>query len=125
MIYSAIIKELIAAGISGDALVAAVERIESAQPIARPAIDAQAERRRATDRERASSRRRECHPVRWRELRQQTFRRDGFKCVYCGSSNSLQADHVVPLARGGASTLTNLTTACKTCNTKKGARLWG
>ncbi len=57
MIYSAIIKELIAAGISGDALVAAVERIESADRPQTSVLDGQAERRRARDRERAKVRR--------------------------------------------------------------------
>lgn len=52
------------------------------------------------------------------------FERDGFRCVYCGGEQSLQADHVIPLAKGGASVLTNLKTACKLCNMKKGARLW-
>ena len=46
---AAILKELIAAGLQGESLVAAVERIEQAQP---KAIDATAERRRAKDRER-------------------------------------------------------------------------
>ncbi len=44
-----ILKELIAAGLQGESLVAAVERIEQAQP---KAIDATAERRRAKDRAR-------------------------------------------------------------------------
>jgi hypothetical protein len=47
--FSQILKELIAAGLQGETLVAAVERIEQAQP---KAIDATAERRRAKDRER-------------------------------------------------------------------------
>ncbi len=43
MIYSAIIKELIAAGVSGDALVAAVERIEAAgEPAKTPGAERQA-----------------------------------------------------------------------------------
>jgi len=44
-----ILRELIAAGLQGESLVAAVERIEQAQP---KAVDATAERRRAKDRER-------------------------------------------------------------------------
>ena len=49
MSLAPVIAELIAAGLSGDALVAAVARIEAAQA---PVIDVQAERRRAADRER-------------------------------------------------------------------------
>jgi hypothetical protein len=49
---AAVIRELIAAGLSGDALVSACERIEKAAPAV---IDVQAERRRAADRERKAS----------------------------------------------------------------------
>ena len=56
MITSAIVKELIAAGVTGDALVMALERIEaaSAECLRNSADmrDEQAERRRAADRER-------------------------------------------------------------------------
>jgi len=48
-VIAEILKELIAAGLQGESLIAAVERIEQAQP---KAIDATAERRRAKDRER-------------------------------------------------------------------------
>lgn len=43
-------------------------------------------------------------------------------CIYCGSLKNIQADHVVPLARGGTHSLGNLVPACKTCNLSKGAR---
>lgn len=46
---AAVIRELVAAGLSGDALVAACERIEDASPVL-AAIDQQAERRREKDR---------------------------------------------------------------------------
>jgi hypothetical protein len=48
-LISQILKELIAAGLQGEALIAAIERIEQAQP---EPIDAAADRRRAKDRER-------------------------------------------------------------------------
>lgn len=52
--------------------------------------------------------------------RQNIFKRDGNKCVYCSSKENLTLDHVLPRSRGGGSTWTNLVTACKTCNSKKG-----
>jgi len=52
--------------------------------------------------------------------RQNIFKRDGNKCVYCGSTESLTLDHVLPRSRGGGSNWNNLVTACKTCNSKKG-----
>ena len=59
----------------------------------------------------------------WRLLRQAVFERDGWTCVYCGKRNgTLTADHVVPVSRGGSSTLDNLVTACLDCNTAKATR---
>ena len=43
-------------------------------------------------------------------------------CEYCGgrfSPEELTMDHVVPLARGGASTKGNLVPACQSCNQEK------
>lgn len=52
--------------------------------------------------------------------RQNIFKRDEYKCQYCGDTKELTLDHVVPRSRGGKSTWKNLVTACKFCNTKKG-----
>lgn len=52
--------------------------------------------------------------------RQNIFKRDGFRCQYCGTSRNLTLDHVVPKARGGKTSWANLVTACKNCNTRKG-----
>jgi 5-methylcytosine-specific restriction protein A len=40
-------------------------------------------------------------------------------CSYCGTPGPSQTDHVVPLTRGGSSTLDNLVPACQACNLKK------
>lgn len=59
----------------------------------------------------------------WRVLRAAVFARDDYTCAYCGARGvSLQADHVIPVSRGGGNELTNLTTACKPCNQSKHAR---
>lgn len=58
-------------------------------------------------------------------LRYLVLRRDDFKCQYCGRSPSttpgleLQPDHVVPWSAGGETTLENLRSSCKDCNTGK------
>lgn len=40
-------------------------------------------------------------------------------CLYCGSRESIQADHVLPLAKGGRHSIGNLVAACKRCNASK------
>ncbi len=52
--------------------------------------------------------------------RQNSFKRDGHHCQYCGSPYDLTLDHVMPRSRNGKSSWTNLVTACKSCNSKKG-----
>lgn len=53
--------------------------------------------------------------------KQEIFRRDQFRCQYCGQeSKNLTVDHVLPQHLGGDSTWTNLVTACASCNHKKG-----
>ena len=56
--------------------------------------------------------------------RRALFARDGWRCVYCGTTNGrLTLDHVVPRSRGGDSVWENVVTSCATCNHKKGNRL--
>ena len=52
--------------------------------------------------------------------RHNIFKRDGNKCQYCGKSSDLTLDHVIPRSKGGKSSWTNLVTACRKCNAKKG-----
>jgi len=40
-------------------------------------------------------------------------------CFYCGSLDSIQIDHVVPLSRGGTHSIGNLVAACALCNNQK------
>lgn len=50
------------------------------------------------------------------------YERDGHRCRYCGSTERLSIDHVVPRCRGGRDDASNLVVACLTCNSKKGGR---
>jgi hypothetical protein len=57
-------------------------------------------------------------------VRIKVFIRDGFRCVYCGATRDnakLQADHVIPKAKGGTDHIDNLVSACRECNIGKGA----
>jgi len=51
------------------------------------------------------------------------FLRDHFACQYCGASDDLTFDHLVPRSRGGRTTWENVVTACSVCNLAKGGRL--
>ena len=56
--------------------------------------------------------------------RRALFARDGWRCVYCGTTGGrLTLDHVVPRSRGGDSVWENVVTACAPCNLRKGDRL--
>jgi hypothetical protein len=47
------------------------------------------------------------------------FKRDGFRCTYCGRTpvqSKLHVDHVKPVADGGSNAPENLVTACADCN---------
>ena len=56
--------------------------------------------------------------------RRALFARDGWRCMYCGTtSGRLTLDHVVPRSRGGDSVWENVVTSCAPCNMRKGNRL--
>jgi 5-methylcytosine-specific restriction endonuclease McrA len=56
--------------------------------------------------------------------RRALFARDGWECVYCGTSGvRLTLDHVVPRSRGGDSVWENVVTSCAPCNLRKGDKL--
>lgn len=51
------------------------------------------------------------------------FRRDQNVCLYCGKlfkECDLSRDHVLPASRGGQDRWTNVVTACRRCNARKG-----
>ena len=54
--------------------------------------------------------------------RRRIFKRDGYKCGYCGSSRNLTIDHIVPRSKGGDNSWTNLVTCCNRCNNEKDSK---
>lgn len=55
-------------------------------------------------------------------IRFEVFKRDSFRCQYCGSEAPnvlLHVDHIEPVAKGGTNDITNLITACEGCNAGK------
>ncbi len=63
-----------------------------------------------------------------REEAMKVFKRDHFKCQYCGLDGLhrfenwlvMTIDHVHPHASGGGRSMDNLVTACQPCNVLKG-----
>lgn len=47
------------------------------------------------------------------------FARDGGKCQCCGSSQSLEYDHITPYSCGGTSDASNIQLLCQECNRSK------
>lgn len=57
-----------------------------------------------------------------KRIRFEVFKRDSFKCQYCGAAAPevlLQVDHIKPVAKGGTNDIVNLVTACIACNAGK------
>lgn len=57
--------------------------------------------------------------------RKNVLLRDTYQCQYCGvkcRQGAITIDHVVPRARGGKTTWTNVVAACHTCNRRKGSK---
>ncbi len=86
------------------------------------------------------------HPERWREiLEHHRIKRRGllagrvcdltasqwraiqaaqeYKCAACGEVKPLTKDHIVPIARGGHHTASNIQGLCQSCNSRKNARI--
>jgi len=63
-----------------------------------------------------------------KKARFEVFKRDSFTCQYCGDGAPqvvLHVDHIKPVKGGGGNAITNLITACVSCNLGKGARELG
>lgn len=58
-----------------------------------------------------------------KELRLAVYERDGHACRHCGRTEHLSLDHIHPYSLGGEDALDNLQTLCRSCNSRKGARV--
>jgi 5-methylcytosine-specific restriction endonuclease McrA len=55
--------------------------------------------------------------------KREIFRRDDYRCQYCGRTSAhMTLDHVTPKQRGGDYAWENLVSACPQCNRAKGGR---
>lgn len=50
------------------------------------------------------------------DVRQYVKRRDGYRCLACGTTRNLTIDHIVPQCKGGSDFPENLQTLCCMCN---------
>ncbi len=57
--------------------------------------------------------------VKDKALRRAVLEADHHECVYCGTTERLTIDHIVPHVHGGEATFENLLTSCKTCNSNR------
>lgn len=64
----------------------------------------------------------------WRRLA--VYIRDEFACAYCGTALNdakpadITLDHLVCQINGGSHDASNLVTACRSCNSARGKKLW-
>jgi len=61
-----------------------------------------------------------------KSIRFEVFKRDSFKCHYCGRQAPdviLEVDHIIPVAEGGTNDIFNLVTSCRDCNRGKSKKL--
>lgn len=56
-------------------------------------------------------------------VRHEVHRRDLGRCTQCGTNQGLQLDHIIPVSKGGNSTVANLQILCEPCNRGKAAKI--
>lgn len=49
--------------------------------------------------------------------------KSGGKCAKCGSTERLEADHIIPISKGGKNTIDNIQILCRSHNARKGNKL--
>ena len=82
-----------------------------------PEIDKQNKARRRA--QKASAPLNDFTAAQWREIKAVY----GHRCVYCGKKpHVLTMDHIIPLSQDGSHTWSNIVPACRSCNSRKGAK---
>jgi hypothetical protein len=51
------------------------------------------------------------------------YERDQGRCVRCNSNQSIQFDHIIPVAKGGSNTEENIQILCQKCNLEKSDKI--
>lgn len=54
-----------------------------------------------------------------KSVRNEVLNKYNHTCVYCGSTDKLEIDHIIAVSKNGLSELSNLQVLCKSCNIKK------
>lgn len=54
----------------------------------------------------------------WRKARAEAIRLQPY-CLFCGTSNDLTGDHILPMKEGGSNSLDNIRVLCRSCNTRR------
>jgi len=57
------------------------------------------------------------------EVRTLVWERDDGVCVRCGAEEDLQFDHVIPVAKGGGTSVENIQVLCGDCNRQKSSSI--
>lgn len=58
-----------------------------------------------------------------KKTRKEVLDKYNHSCVYCGSTERLEIDHIHPVSKKGISQIANLQVLCKPCNLKKGNKI--
>lgn len=125
MIPSSVMMKLATIGLSVEQAEAVASMLSEVEAATKTESESSIEARRSADRARAKRRRArlDISSSDWDALSLAVRKRDGFVCFYCGADEGdMHCDHIVPLVKGGLSTLDNLVTACAACNGSKGGR---
>lgn len=59
----------------------------------------------------------------YKKILDQLLHKYNFSCVHCGVKAGLTIDHIHPVSKGGTDDISNLQILCKSCNSKKGAKI--
>ena len=58
-----------------------------------------------------------------KEVVDAVWNRDSGKCVYCGATENLHLDHIIPFSKGGDTSVENLQLLCQKCNLQKSNKI--